>query len=76
MSEIKNINATIKVTLKPWAAPNFATRPTGEGEGIPVKELHEDTLEDMALAWLDDLYRKAGKRSPFFKHAKMGSPHD
>jgi hypothetical protein len=71
VTDAKIIYATINVTLKPWEAPNFAVRatatvPGAEMAGIPVKELDDDTLEAMALAWVRDLYRKAGRtRCPF-----------
>lgn len=76
MSE-KTINATIKVVLKPWDAPNFARRDhVGDGSenAIHVSELDENALEDMALAWLDELYRKAKRTSPFDKPAKASRP--
>lgn len=71
------ISATLRVELKPWIAPNFASRISdgdGRGGSIPVKELDDDTLEDMALAWVRDLYAKAGRsHAPFYKPAKDGN---
>lgn len=62
----KPVTAKITVALRPWSAPNFATRPSGEGEGIPVAELSEEALEELAERWLQDLYRKAGRsQMPF-----------
>lgn len=64
-----SINATLKVVLKPWSAPNFAIRRDDAGtvegsdhaSGIPVRELDDATLDQMAKAWLDDLYARAGR---------------
>lgn len=75
MSEQK-ISATIKVELKPWQAPRFAIRHGANDEtfGIPVAELDDDTLENMALAWVRQLYLNAGrKHAPFYKPAKGAS---
>ena len=71
------VSATLRVRLKPWAAPNFARRADIEDQSsegaIPVNDLDDDALEDMALAWIEDLYRKAGqRRCPFYKTAKVG----
>ena len=58
--------ATISKELKPWRAPNFAALAGGEySAGVPVSELPRSTLNEMAADWLDDLYRKAGKQSPW-----------
>lgn len=62
------------IELNPWQTPNFATvkqksgkREEGfkEAHGIPVSDLTNDALEGLAAKWLDDLYEKAGRRSPF-----------
>ena len=68
-----SIKATIRVELRPWRAPAFASRLNGteNSEGIPVAELDDDTLEDMALAWISELYSNAGRRFvPFYKPAR------
>jgi hypothetical protein len=62
---LDGISATLKVRLKPWAAPNYA-RVVGMDESsadsaIPVADLDPQALEQMALAWLSDLYSKAGR---------------
>lgn len=58
------------IELEPWKAPNFARqkapprrREDGitETPGIPVADLPASTLREMAQAWLEDLYAKAGK---------------
>jgi hypothetical protein len=69
------IKATLKVSLAPWRAPNFARhaqREEGtEGSAIPVADLDDDALEDLALAWVRDLYRNAGRTyAPFHKPVK------
>lgn len=73
MSE-KPIQATLKVALKPWPAPSYASRVAKGAEkssGIHVSDLSDDALEDLALAWIEDLYRKAGRpHAPFYKPAK------
>lgn len=77
MSLTKSIKATIQVELSPWRAPNFARRVTdddSEGQGsIPVRELDDNTLEDMALAWIKHLYMNAGRTYvPFHKPVRDG----
>ena len=58
--------ATIMKKLKPWRAPNYAILAEVEhNAGMPVSELPRSTLDEMAADWLDDLYRKAGKQSPW-----------
>lgn len=55
--------ATIEMKLNPWRAPNFATiADAPDAKSIPVADLPADVLQDMACAWLEDLYAKAGKR--------------
>lgn len=59
------INATLRVKLKPWSAPNYA-RVVGMDESsadsaIPVADLDPEALEMMAMAWVADLYEKAGR---------------
>ncbi|WP_300573528.1 hypothetical protein [Phenylobacterium sp.] len=85
MSE-KTVTTTIRVTLKAWEAPNFAVRvyastpsagssiSSAESTGIPIREIDPDALQSMAMAWLEDLYRKAGRSCPFYPPAKMAPP--
>jgi hypothetical protein len=62
------IAAKLSVKFSRWQAPNFAIL-VGESEAaIPVRDLSDDALEDLALAWLGDLYTAAGRRyCPFHK---------
>lgn len=74
MSE-KTVTATLKVKLAPWQVPNFARRAgpeeADESFAIPIKDLDEGALEDMALAWVHELYAKAGRHyCPFTKPAQ------
>ena len=58
--------ATIMKELKSWRAPNCAVLADGgDNVGIPVSELPRSTLDEMAADWIDDLYRKASKQSPW-----------
>lgn len=70
-----SITATVTLKLKPWQVPNFAVRADrvegAEASSVHVSDLDEDALEDMALAWVRELYTKAGQRyCPFRKQAK------
>lgn len=74
----KSIKATIKAELATWRAPNFARRITDgadEGQGsIPVRELDDSALEGLAMAWLEDLYRIAGRRYCPFRRPVRDNP--
>lgn len=68
------VDVTVTMRLKRWMAPNYAiieTSPRPKQEGIqplptvPVTELGQAALDELAGAWLTDLYTKAGKQSPF-----------
>lgn len=50
-----------------WEAPRFAVPNVGTDDVkvVPVAELPDETLNEMATNWLSDLYRNAGKASPF-----------
>lgn len=76
MADLTLIKATLSIELEPWSAPNFAKRAGAEErEAIPVRELDDDALEDLALAWVRDLYKKAGRaHCPFYKPAKVAKP--
>lgn len=71
-----DVSATLKIKLKPWTAPNYVGRADSSdptAPSIPVADLDDDALEDLALAWLRDLYTKAGRRHcPFRKETKLG----
>lgn len=63
--------ATIETKLQPFSVPNFAiveepAHPRQEGfrdpRAIPISELPDSTLQQMAADWLRDLYDRAGKR--------------
>lgn len=62
---------TTSIEIKPWKAPNFAVPQTSESHSrsdptsIPVADLDQEALDDLVLQWIADLYKKAGKRSPF-----------
>ena len=65
------MTTTITVKLKPWIAPGFAVRHGVDGDGIPVRELSDDALEDMCLAWVRSVYTQAGRHyCPFEKPVK------
>ena len=64
--------ATIEVKLKAFQIPDFVTvdlNPRHHGDrnnaGLPVAGLDHAALDALASQWLDDLYKKAGKRNPF-----------
>lgn len=69
-----SIEVRTNVKFKPWTAPNYAVLDLGDasvatsdnqGRSIAIKDLTDEALAAMAEAWLDDLYNKADKRSPF-----------
>jgi hypothetical protein len=72
------MSATVKLKLKALTIPNFvgvefSPRTTKEGLGdftVPVSELDEDALEDLAYGFLTDFYKKAGKQCPFYRPAR------
>ncbi len=59
--------AKTHVHLRPWSHPNFATATAGiNGElSIPIAELQQEALDELAQEWLVDLYTDAGKINPF-----------
>ena len=58
--------AAISKELRPWQTPNFASFADDLSKvTMSVSELPRSTLDEMAADWLDDLYRKAGKQSPW-----------
>jgi hypothetical protein len=63
---------TIEVKLQPFLVPNFATvdlnpRHTGDKREttLPLSELDSAAVNALAQQWLDDFYKKAGRRCPF-----------
>lgn len=73
---------TIALKLRPWRAPNFANVEDGGGPrnrevpSIPVKELPPESLNAMAQEWLEDLYAKAEKPSPWAMYVDKEAPTD
>jgi hypothetical protein len=68
------VKTTMGMTFKAWNAPNFAVlampaRNKGDGlsslPSFPVGELAADALDALASQWLDQLYAKVGRPSPF-----------
>lgn len=68
------MEVTTTVNLNPWQVPNFATvkqKPGKREDGpqpavtIPVADLSQEALDNLAQAWLADLYNKADKHNPF-----------
>jgi hypothetical protein len=73
------MGATVKLSLKPLMVPNFvgvqlsSRSKSSDGLGeytVPVSELDEDALEDLAYGFLLDFYKKAGKHCPFYRPVK------
>ncbi len=73
------VKTSMGMTFKAWQAPNFAVLsmpPRDKSEGMvalpsfPVAELTNEALDALAAQWLDHLYAKAGRSSPF----KTGTP--
>lgn len=69
------VTVNAPVSYNRWQVPNFASpvrppRPRQEGidgdRGVPVVELPAEALDALARAWLEDLYRKAGRDVPTF----------
>jgi hypothetical protein len=68
------ISVTATVKYRCWLAPNFArqdvpARPRQEGfrelPTTPVGDLEPAVLDALAEAWLNDLYSKTTRASPF-----------
>ncbi len=66
------IEARTVVKFKTWTPPNYAVLALEHQQdskevaaSIPVSELSEEALADLAMDWLDALYAKADKRNPF-----------
>lgn len=68
------VKTSMGMTFRAWNAPNYATLSLpvrGKGEGMaelpsfPVADLDPDALDALAAQWLDHLYAKAGRASPF-----------
>ena len=54
--------------FKVWDPPNFALAETvigNMGGAVPVKDVPEDVLDELAARWLASLYEKAGKDNPW-----------
>lgn len=66
------MTASTPIKLVPWVTPNFAVLDL-EGEGsahcgpasVSIKNMSEEALATMAMAWIQDLYKKSGYTSPF-----------
>ena len=77
MSEDLPISGRIAVKFRRWGAPGFAAiagdgRAEPKAEGVPVMDLDVATLDALASAWLEDLYKKAGKKSPWSAQRQRG----
>ncbi len=72
MNDTITVNAPI--SFRRWQTPHLAVpasppRPRQEGfnsiPGVPVAELPQEALDELAAAWLTELYQKAEKDSPW-----------
>ena len=57
-----------EIELKPFQVPNFARakqQTEEDAPGFSVSDISQDALDGLALQWISDLYKKAGKQSPF-----------
>jgi hypothetical protein len=62
------VEASIKVRLKPWNVPNFASVEVEQGkdaQSVAVRDIDESALRELAEKWLDDLYSKTDFHNPF-----------
>lgn len=69
IEKVKTIRATLSVKLKPFQVPNFAVEARADLKDAPaiaIADLPQDALNALAQTWLDELYRKANKMSPFY----------
>lgn len=72
MNMSKTVAVSMAMKLRKWMAPNFATVETRQdgrqpSPSIAVAELDPSALDELAAAWLDDLYAKAGREVPFHR---------
>ena len=62
---------TIAVRVRPFTVPNFVqygeSGATRASNTIAVSDVDRTTLDQMAADWLDALYAKAGRTSPWVK---------
>lgn len=65
MTDTVTINAP--VTYRAWSAPSAAQIHFDEDEAfaVPIETLTPEALDALAQQWLDHLYARVGRPSPF-----------
>lgn len=61
---------TREVTVKPFQIPNFAvldSPPRPDTEGIPIRALPREALDELVLQWVTAVYQKVERRPPDLK---------
>lgn len=75
------VTVSAPTTYRRWSPPNFASLdqpPRRREEGLVataathVKDLTPEALDALAGAWLEDLYFKTGRPSPWVRNAEVG----
>ncbi len=76
----ETVTVSAPVTYRRWPPPNFASLdqpPRRREEGrvataaTHVKDLTPEALDALAGAWLEDLYFKTGRPSPWVRNAEV-----
>lgn len=59
--------ASVRVPLRPWAVPGYATLDLpADNASVSVSVLTQGEIDLMVWLWIEEVYKKAGKRNPFF----------
>lgn len=66
-----NRPVTVQIRVRPFTVPNFVQYgeidSTRRANTIAVSDVDRTTLDQLAADWLDALYAKAGRTSPWVK---------
>lgn len=66
LTEEEKITGQAELVFKPMLTPNFVNI-DGAEQSLPIRNLTQETLDALAGRFLNDLYDKAGKHSPWVK---------
>ena len=63
MADEQTVTGLASLTFHRFTVPGVAHVPAAGGDTIPVaiNNLDQTTLDDLVSAWIDDVYRRAGK---------------
>jgi hypothetical protein len=62
------MKGSVELDLLPFQIPNFAqvkrSSDADDGYSIPIKALGDEVFHALVNEWVDEIYKKAGKRQP------------